>query len=268
MDELLELVCAPMVLLPVLLDVRAILSGLFALQVIRVLLVPLLFEIVLGDLAVPVHAVAAWGPVEDLAATLGASVMASARLVVEADAGRRLLGEGCGAGSLHVASVAEHGHLHANLRDAVLVLVVVYRTGTGPLGRGRASAFGRLVFGRELAKASRLGLGRVGACDRLDPALRRRRRDRSPGCMQRKVASYGLRLLRGAIGLLSSLALVGERLGKVLEAGVFVALLPNAREGGAGRARRHIPRLGRWAITVGAVEGRGRVRVSVRVGRS
>lgn len=65
---------------------------------------------------------------EDLAATLGASMMAASRLAVEADTGRAtLLFIRVGCGCLDVTSIAEHGHLDTDLGNALVLLVVVNR---------------------------------------------------------------------------------------------------------------------------------------------
>jgi hypothetical protein len=155
---LLEVVCTPVVVLPVFLNVWAVFAGLFPLEVIWMLLVPLLLEVILRDLSVSVHTVAAWRSVEDLAAAFCTSMVTPTGLVVEANTGRGLLLEGCGAGSLYVSGIAKHGHLYANFRNAMRVFVVVYRAGTRAKGGSRAATLGRLVFWRELAKAGSLGL--------------------------------------------------------------------------------------------------------------
>lgn len=46
MYQLVEVIGTPVVILPVLLDVRTVLAGLFALQIVRVLFVPLLLKVV------------------------------------------------------------------------------------------------------------------------------------------------------------------------------------------------------------------------------
>jgi hypothetical protein len=71
MHKLVEVIGTPMVVLPVLLDMRAVLASLLALQIVWMLLIPLLLKVVLRDLAMAVHTIAAWRAVEDLATTLG-----------------------------------------------------------------------------------------------------------------------------------------------------------------------------------------------------
>jgi hypothetical protein len=174
MNQLLQIVCAPVVVLPVLLDVRAVFAGLLALEILRMSLVPLLLEVILGNLSMAVHTVAARRSMEDLAAALSASVVTGTRLVVKAHAAARaLLGKGRGTRRLHVSCIAEHGHLDADFRNAMLVLFIVYRARAGPQRRAGATALGRPVVWGKLAKASSLGSGRVGACHCLDPALGR-----------------------------------------------------------------------------------------------
>jgi hypothetical protein len=265
MNQLLQIVCTPVVLLPVLLDVRAIFAGLLTLKILGMPFIPLLLKVVLGDLAVAVHTVAARRSMENFATALCATVVAGARLVVEAHAAASLLGKRCGTRRLHVSRIAEHGHLDANFRNAMLVFLVVYRARSGPQRRAGAAALGRPVVWGELAKASSLGAGRVGASHCLDPALRGGRWHRGRGGVQRQVPGDVLGLLWGAIGLAE--ALVGERLGQVLEAGVLVALLADSRKRCTRRARGHVAGLGRRAVAVRAVQRRGRERVSVRIWR-
>ena len=65
-------------------------TGLFPLQVVGMLSIPLLLEFILSDLAVAVQALAARWAVEDFTTTLGAAVMARGGLIAlveEADAG-------------------------------------------------------------------------------------------------------------------------------------------------------------------------------------
>ena len=77
MDDLVEIIGTPVVILPILLNMWTIFSSFFTLQVVWVLLVPLLLEIVVRDLSVPVHAITARGTVEDFTATLCATVVAA-----------------------------------------------------------------------------------------------------------------------------------------------------------------------------------------------
>jgi len=148
-----------MVVFPVLLNVWAVFAGLFALQIFWMSFIPLLLEIVLGNLAVPVHTVTAWRSMEDLAAALGASVVTASCLVVEANTSRTLLLNRRRARGLHVSGVAEHGHLDADFGDAVLIFVIVYRAGTRSHRRTRAGTVGSLVLWHKLlAKASSLSL--------------------------------------------------------------------------------------------------------------
>jgi hypothetical protein len=79
--------------------------------------------------------------------------------------------------------------------------------------------------------------------------------------MQRQIPGDATGLLWGAMGLAQ--ALVGERLGEVLEAGILIALLTESGERGTWRARGHVTGLGRRAVAVRAVQWRGCERVSV-----
>jgi hypothetical protein len=178
MNQLLQIVCTPVVVFPVLLDMWAIFACLLTLKVLWVSFVPLLLEIVLRYLSVPVHTIATGRSMEDLTATLCASVVTPTSLVVETNTSRTLLCKWRRAWSLHVSSVAKHGHLNANLRNAMLILFVVYRAGPGSQRRTRAATLGRLIFWRKLAKASGLGLRGIGAGHCLNTALCRRSWDR------------------------------------------------------------------------------------------
>jgi hypothetical protein len=125
MDNLVKIISAPVVVLSVLLDVRSVLSGLFALEVIRVFLVPLLLKLIIRNLSVSVHTIAARRTMEDLAATLCASMMTAA-LVVEADAGgSTLLLIRVGCRCLHISSITEHRHLDTNFGNTLVLLVIV-----------------------------------------------------------------------------------------------------------------------------------------------
>jgi hypothetical protein len=147
------------VVLSVLLNVWAIFAGLLTLQIIWMLLVPLLLEVILRDLSMAVHTIAPRGSMEDLAAALCPTVMTTTSLVMESDPSRALLLEGRRAWRLHISRIAEHRHLNADLGNAMLVLLIVYGTGTRSNRRTRAATLGSLVFWcKLLAKPSRLRL--------------------------------------------------------------------------------------------------------------
>src|SRR4051812_24726259 len=112
-----------MIILSVLLDVRAVFTCLLALQVFRMPFVPFLLEFILGDDAMAMHAVAARRALENLAATLGAAMVAATGLLVEATSRRTaLLCKWCRTRRLDVSGIAEHGDLNADFWDTMLVL--------------------------------------------------------------------------------------------------------------------------------------------------
>lgn len=175
MNHFVEIVGAPVVILSVLLDVRSVLSSPLALQIIWVFLVPLLLELIVRDLSVSVHAIAARRAVENLAATLCTSVMAAA-LVMEANtSGSALLLVRVRSGRLHISCITEHRHLDANLGNALVLLVVVDRSRSRANGTTRSAtlfARGSVVLWRQFAEACGGGLVRVGACYGLNVTLR------------------------------------------------------------------------------------------------
>jgi hypothetical protein len=126
MHKLVEVIGTPMVVLPVLLDMRAVLASLLALQIVWMLLVPLLLKVVLRDLAMAVHTIAARRAVEDLATTLGASMMAATSLLVETNSlCTRVLRVWRRTGRLDISGVLEHRHLDTDFRNSMFIFVVI-----------------------------------------------------------------------------------------------------------------------------------------------
>ena len=126
MDQLSQIIRTPVVLFPVFLDMGAVLSRFLTLQVIWVLLVPLLLKLIARDLAVSVHSIAARRAVKDFAATLGPSMVATARFLMKANSSRGTLLLIWRRGRcLHVSGVSEHGNLDTNLRNSLVIFVIV-----------------------------------------------------------------------------------------------------------------------------------------------